>query len=90
MVVYCGSTALVTRASKELGEVFANALAARDMNPVLIARSVEALRALAERPCVNFGVQCVLLNAEVADPKRRQPNRRGTKASRRSGSDQLL
>jgi short-subunit dehydrogenase len=49
MVVYRGSTALVTGASKGLGEVFADALAARGMNLVLLARSVEALQALAER-----------------------------------------
>ena len=68
MVVYRGSTALVTGASKGLGEVFADALAARGMNLVLLARSVEALQALAERLTANYGVQCVALNADLADP----------------------
>jgi short-subunit dehydrogenase len=68
MLAYRGSTALVTGASKGLGKVFADALAARGMNLVLVARSVEALRALAERLSVNYGVQCVTLNADLADP----------------------
>ncbi len=68
MVVYRGSTALVTGAPKGLGEVFADALAARGMNLVLLARSVEALQALAERLTANYGVQCVALNVDLADP----------------------
>ena len=68
MVVYRGSTALVTGVSKGLGEVFADALAARGMNLVLLARSVEALQALAERLTANYGVQCVALNVDLADP----------------------
>src|SRR6266481_6184274 len=67
MVVYSGSTALVTGASRGLGEVFADVLAARGMNLVRVARSVEALQALAERLSVNYGVRCVVLNADLAD-----------------------
>ena len=68
MFVYRGSTALVTGASKGLGEVFADALAARGMNLVLVARSADALRALAERLTAKYEVQCVPLNADLANP----------------------
>jgi short-subunit dehydrogenase len=63
MFVYRSSTALVTGASKGLGEVFADALAARGMNLVLVARSVDALQRLAERLTAKYDVQCVALNA---------------------------
>jgi short-subunit dehydrogenase len=68
MFVYSGSTALVTGASKGLGEVFADALAARAMNLVLVARSVAALQGLAERLTAKYDVRCVALNADLADP----------------------
>ncbi len=68
MFVYLGSTALVTGASKGLGEVFADALAARAMNLVLVARSVAALRGLADRLTAKYDAQCIALNADLADP----------------------
>jgi short-subunit dehydrogenase len=68
MIVYRDSTALVTGASKGLGEAIADALAARGMNLVLVARSVDALRALARRLTTNYGVRCIPLNADLADP----------------------
>jgi uncharacterized protein len=68
MFVYRGSTALVTGASKGLGEVFADALAARAMNLVLVARSVAPLQGLAERLTAKYDVQCVALNADLNDP----------------------
>ncbi len=67
MFVYRSSMALVTGASKGLGEVFADALAARGMNLVLVARSLEALQGLAERLTAKYHVQCVPLNADLAD-----------------------
>jgi uncharacterized protein len=68
MFSYRGSTALVTGASKGLGEVFAEHLAARGMNLVLVARSRDALETLAKRLSDQYAVQCVALDADLADP----------------------
>ncbi|MDB5986042.1 MAG: short-chain dehydrogenase/reductase, partial [Nevskia sp.] len=68
MFTYRGSTALVTGASKGLGEVFAEQLAARGMNLVLVARSLDALEGLAKRLSDQYGVHCVALDADLADP----------------------
>ena len=38
------------------------------MNLVLVARSVDALQGLAERLTAKYNVQCVALNADLADP----------------------
>jgi short chain dehydrogenase/NADH:flavin oxidoreductase / NADH oxidase family len=68
MFDYRGSTALVTGASKGIGAVFAEHLAARGMNLVLVARSLDALESLAKRLSDKYGVQCVALHADLADP----------------------
>jgi short-subunit dehydrogenase len=68
MFQYRGSTALVTGASKGLGEVFAEHLAARGMHLVLVARSLDALESLAKRLSGEYGVQCMALDADLADP----------------------
>ena len=65
MFSYRGSTALVTGASKGLGEVFAEHLAARGMNLVLVARSRDALETLAKRLSDQYAVQCVALDADL-------------------------
>lgn len=69
MFSYRGTTALVTGASKGIGEAFAEQLAARGMNLVLVARSLDALEILAKRLSNKFGVQCVALNADLANPE---------------------
>src|SRR2546425_525782 len=69
MFNYRGSTALVTGASKGIGEVFAEHLAARGMNLVLVARSLDALASLAQRLSAKYAVQCIALNADLADPE---------------------
>jgi short-subunit dehydrogenase len=53
MFDYSGSTALVTGASKGLGEAFAEALAARGMNLVVVARSTNELNDLSARLYAN-------------------------------------
>jgi uncharacterized protein len=68
MFNYRGSTALVTGASKGIGAVFAEHLAARGMNLVLVARSLDALESLAKRLSDKYGVQCVAVPADLADP----------------------
>ena len=69
MFNYRGSTALITGASKGIGEAFAEHLAARGMNLVLVARSLDALEKLAKRLSDKYGVQCVALKADLADPQ---------------------
>ncbi|MFM0653603.1 SDR family NAD(P)-dependent oxidoreductase, partial [Paraburkholderia sediminicola] len=63
------STALVTGASRGLGEVFAESLAKRGANLVLVARSFDALRGLAERLTAQYGVECVPLAFDLSDPQ---------------------
>ncbi len=58
MFDYSGSTALVTGASKGLGEAFAEALAARGMNLVLVARSTKKLNDLSARLYAKYKIQC--------------------------------
>jgi uncharacterized protein len=88
MVVYRGSTALVTGTSKGLGVVFADALAARGMNLVLVARSVDALQALAKGLSAHYGVRCVVLDADLADPD--AVNRIGAELERQGVQVDLL
>src|ERR1700682_6414818 len=68
MFVYRGSTALITGASKGLGKTFAETLAARGMDLVLVARSGDALQTLAEDLTTRCGVQSVALSIDLAHP----------------------
>jgi short-subunit dehydrogenase len=82
MFDYRGSTALVTGASKGIGEAFAEQLAARGMNLVLVARSLDSLERLAKRLSDKYRVKCVALKADLADPTitnsiAAEPERRG-------------
>ncbi|HTG15865.1 MAG TPA: SDR family oxidoreductase, partial [Blastocatellia bacterium] len=63
-----GSTALVTGASKGLGAAFAEALAERGMNLVLVARSTGELNALSTRFYAKYKVQRTVLSIDLADP----------------------
>ena len=69
MFIYKGSTVLITGASKGLGLVFAEELAARGSDLVLIARSKDALEILAARLTARYGVKCYVIAADLADPK---------------------
>jgi hypothetical protein len=68
MFDYSGSTALVTGASKGLGEAFAEALAARGMNLVVVARSTNELNDLSARLYAKYKIQCTVLSVDLADP----------------------
>jgi short-subunit dehydrogenase len=69
MFTYKGSTALITGASKGLGVTFAEELARRGADLVLIARSKDALQILAARLTAQYGVKCHVIAADLADPR---------------------
>jgi len=66
MFAYRDSTALITGASKGLGAAFAKELASRGMNLVLVARSIDTLHDLADSLGAQYGVRCVVLQADLA------------------------
>lgn len=61
--------ALITGASAGIGETFAGHLAARGFDLVLTARRLEALRAIAERLQDEYGVNCRVIPADLAEPE---------------------
>jgi short-subunit dehydrogenase len=61
------SYALITGASKGIGKAIAGELAIRKVNLLLIARSGDALRELAEELAGNYSVQVHWLAADLAD-----------------------
>lgn len=63
-----GPVALVTGASSGIGQSFAETLAARGMDLVLVARRVERLRALAERLGEEHGVRATACEIDLAGP----------------------
>jgi short-subunit dehydrogenase len=67
MFTYRNAFALVTGASMGLGEAFAEALAARGTNLVLVARSFDTLNALAKRLKDQYGVQAIVLATDLAE-----------------------
>ena len=68
MFEYSGSTALVTGASKGLGAAFAEALAQRGMNLVLVARSTDDLNVLSRRLDSKYKIQSTVLSIDLANP----------------------
>src|SRR5450830_447856 len=67
MFTYRNAFALVTGASMGLGEAFAEALAARGANLVLVARSLDTLNALAKRLTEQHGLQVIVLAVDLAE-----------------------
>jgi uncharacterized protein len=66
MFAYRDSTAMITGAFKGLGAAFAKELAGRGMNLVLVARSIDTLQDLADSLGAQYGVRCVVLQADLA------------------------
>jgi short-subunit dehydrogenase len=62
------SYALVTGASRGLGKVFAQTLAARKHNVVLVARSKDQLEALAKELRISHGILAESLEFDLASP----------------------
>jgi len=60
---------LVTGASKGIGKVFAEVLASRGVNVVLVARSKDALTAYAENLSEKYGIRAVAIGADLASPR---------------------
>jgi uncharacterized protein len=63
-----GPWALVTGASEGIGQAFAEHLAERGLNLVLVARRRPLLDALAARLNHAHGVECVVMPADLTDP----------------------
>ncbi|HEX7857390.1 MAG TPA: SDR family NAD(P)-dependent oxidoreductase [Sphingobium sp.] len=63
-----GPTALVTGASSGIGRSFAEALAARGFNLVLVARRIDRLEVLAERLEDKSRISVMPLEIDLADP----------------------
>jgi short-subunit dehydrogenase len=66
MSLFQNKTALITGASSGIGEAFAVALAARGMHLILVARSEERLRQLAETLQNQHGVRVEVIVADLA------------------------
>jgi uncharacterized protein len=68
MLDYKGSTALVTGASGGLGEAFAEQLAQRGCNLVLVARSEDKLKMIAQRLEQLHNIKTALTAADLGSP----------------------
>ncbi|HEY0753963.1 MAG TPA: SDR family oxidoreductase [Ktedonobacteraceae bacterium] len=65
MYTYQGKTALITGASSGIGKAFAQALAARGTNLILVARSENILHELAQQLTQQHGISATVLAADL-------------------------
>ena len=63
-----GDWALVTGASAGIGREFANQLAANGLNVALVARRADVLESLARDLSAAYGVDCLVLPMDLAEP----------------------
>jgi short-subunit dehydrogenase len=80
MFSYAGKTALITGASTGIGEAFAHILAALGMNLVLVARSEDKLRALAQALSEQHGIRAGVVPADLSHEGAAQEVYRQTQA----------
>jgi short-subunit dehydrogenase len=66
MFDYRNRTALITGASSGIGEAFAQVLAARGMHLILVARSEDKLRALAQTLSEQYGIRAEVVPANLS------------------------
>jgi short-subunit dehydrogenase len=66
------STALITGASSGIGKAFAQQLAARNTNLVLVARSQEKLHQLTKKLQENYNIQVEVIVKDLTEPNAAQ------------------
>jgi short-subunit dehydrogenase len=66
MFEYRGRTALVTGTSSGIGTAFVHALAAKGLNLILVARSVDRMRGLAQDMAAKHTVRAEVIAADLA------------------------
>jgi uncharacterized protein len=69
MFNYSGRTALITGASSGIGESFGQELAARGMNVILVARSEDKLRLLAQELSQKYKIQVEVIAADLSQER---------------------
>jgi len=62
-----GDTALVTGASSGIGKAFATALAKQGVKPILVARNLQRLQALADELKANYNINTPLYSVDLSD-----------------------